>query len=65
MFGVVTDHVLEYIDKFIDANVYSKPIMAKELQGAYKMLSVVKSITTATALGLNLRSGIREMMQGM
>lgn len=65
MFGVVTKNTVEYIDKFIDINAYGNPIMAKELQGAYKCLSTIKSITTATALGLNVRSGIREMMQGM
>lgn len=65
MYGVATDNVIEYIDKFIDVNAYSKPIMDKQLGEVYKFLSTVKSITTATALGLNMRSGIREMMQGI
>lgn len=65
MYGVATDNVIEYIDKFIDVNAYGKPIMDKQLQEVYKFLSTVKSITTATALGLNMRSGIREMTQGI
>jgi hypothetical protein len=65
MYGVATDNVIEYIDKFIDVNAYGKPIMDKQLGEIYKFLSTVKSITTATALGLNMRSGIREMMQGI
>jgi hypothetical protein len=65
MYGVATDNVIEYIDKFIDVNAYGKPIMDKQLGEVYKFLSTIKSITTATALGLNMRSGIREMMQGI
>lgn len=65
MYGVATENLIEYIDKFIDVNAYGKPIMDKQLQEIYKCLSTVKSITTATALGLNLRSGVREMMQGI
>lgn len=65
MYGVATDNVIEYIDKFIDVNAYGKPIMDKQLREVYKCLSTVKSITTATALGLNMRSGVREMMQGI
>lgn len=65
MYGVATENLIEYIDKFIDVNAYGKPIMDKQLQEVYKVLSTVKSITTATALGLNMKSGIREMMQGI
>ena len=39
--------------------------MDKGLQPVYKTLAAIKKFTTATALGLNLRSGLREMMQGM
>lgn len=65
IYGVATENAIEYIDKFIDINAYGKPIMDKQLGVMYKFLSTVKSITTATALGFNVRSGIREMMQGI
>ena len=39
--------------------------MDKNLQPIYKTLAAIKKITTATALALNVRSGLREMMQGM
>lgn len=65
MYGVATEKVVDYINKYIDINVYGKPIMDEQLYSVYKCLSTVKSITSTTALGFNITSGIREMMQGI
>lgn len=64
MFGVVTENTIDYINKFIDLNVYSKPIMDPQLNSIYKALNVVKQVTTMATLGLNFKSGIRELLQG-
>ena len=65
MYGQDAENLLDYLDKYITVNIYNKPIMDKGLQPIYKTLSAIKKFTTATALGFNLRSGLREMMQGM
>lgn len=65
MFGVETEHMNDIIEKFITINAYGQPIMDKNLHFAYKCLSTVRNITGATVLGWNLRSGIRELMQGI
>ena len=65
MYGQVSDNVIEYIEKWITSNIYGQSIMETSLQPIYKTLSVVKQITTATALGFNLRSGFRELLQGV
>lgn len=64
-FGQVSDSTLDYINKYIEVNLFENPIMDEKLQPVYKMLSTIRSITGATVLGFNLRSGIRELMQGM
>lgn len=61
--GNDTQNILDAIDKYVDINMFSKPIM--DLQPIYKLLSAVRSVTGATVLGFNMRSGIRELMQGM
>lgn len=61
--GHVTKNTLDAIEKYIDVNIFSKAIM--DLKPIYKMLSTVRSVAGATVLGLNIRSGIRELMQGM
>ena len=65
MYGQEAENLLEFLDKYLTVNIYNKPIMDKGLQPVYKTLAAIKKFTTATALGLNLRSGLREMMQGM
>ena len=65
MYGQEAKNLLEFIDKYVTSNIYNKPIMDKNLQPIYKTLASIKKITTATALALNVRSGLREMMQGM
>lgn len=67
VFGVDGNYeaLMDAIDKLLDVNVYSVPIMDKSLQGVYKTLHTIKSITTATTLGLNFKSGMRELMQGV
>ena len=65
MYGNDNKEVIDYVDKFITSNVYSAPIMDEHLQGPYKVLSAIKNVTTASALGLNFRSGLRELMQGV
>lgn len=65
MYGNDNESVIQYDDKFITNIVYSSPIMDKHLQGPYKIMSAIKNVTTASALGFNFRSGIRELMQGM
>lgn len=65
MFGNLTNDTIEFIDKFVDINAYGQPIMDPKLRPLYKCLATVKNITTATTLGFNWRSGLREMMQGM
>ncbi|MBS6114972.1 hypothetical protein [Thomasclavelia spiroformis] len=65
IYGQEAKNLLEFIDKYVTSNIYNKPIMDKNLQPIYKTLAAIKKITTATALALNVRSGLREMMQGM
>lgn len=64
MFGAITQDVIDFIDKFIDINVYETPIMDSNLRTVYKCLATVKNITTAATLGFNWRSGVREFLQG-
>lgn len=64
-FGQDVSEILDYIDKYIDVNIFSKPVMDSQLQAPYKMLSAIRSFTSATVLGFNVRSGLRELMQGM
>lgn len=65
MFGVVTKDTVDYINKYLSLNVFSKPIMNPQLHSVYKALNVIKQVTTATTLGLNVRSGLKELLQGM
>ena len=65
MYGNENASSIEYIEKYITSAVYNAPIMDEHLQAPYKLLSAIKNVTTASALGLNFRSGIRELMQGM
>jgi hypothetical protein len=65
MFGISTETTADFINKYLDVNIYSTPIMDPQLHTVYKALSAVKQITTATTLGFNYRSGLRELMQGM
>lgn len=65
MYGTINKDTIDYIDKYITINVHNQPIMDKNLQPIYKVLTTVRSVTTATALAWNFKSGIREMMQGM
>lgn len=65
VFGQQIDETLEYIDKYVQLNLFSKPIMDEKLLPVYKMANAVKNVTSATVLGLNVRSGMRELMQGM
>lgn len=65
MYGQEADNLLQFLDKYLTVNIFNKPIMDKGLQPVYKVLSAVKSFTTASVLGFNIRSGLREMMQGM
>lgn len=64
MYGQVNKDVIDYIDKYVDSNVYNQSLIDPQLQPVYKMLTVIKKVTTATALGFNLRSGVRELLQG-
>ena len=64
-FGQEISETLDYLDKYIDINIFSKPVMNSQLQAPYKMLSAVRSFASATVLGFNVRSGLRELMQGM
>ncbi|MBQ0113468.1 MAG: hypothetical protein KBT03_10085 [Bacteroidales bacterium] len=65
MFGQKIDDISQYMDKYVDRNIYQKVIMDEHLQTAYKFLSTVKSVTTTMTLGMNFRSGIRELLQGV
>lgn len=65
MFGISTETTADFINRYLDVNIYSTPIMDPQLHTVYKALSAVKQITTATTLGFNYRSGLRELMQGM
>jgi hypothetical protein len=64
-FGQDVTETINYFDKYIELNVFNKPIMDKQLQTPYRFLSAIKSFTSATVLGFNMRSGLRELMQGM
>lgn len=64
MFGQKTEELDKYIQKFLDLNLYSQPIMDENLHSVYKIANVAKNITSATVLGLNIKSGMRELMQG-
>lgn len=50
MYGTINKDTIDYIDKYITINVHNQPIMDKNLQPIYKLLTTVRSITTATAL---------------
>lgn len=65
VFGQQIGNTLKYIDDYVKLNLFSKPIMDPELNRVYKMANAIKNITSATVLGLNVRSGMRELMQGM
>lgn len=56
--------LLDNIDEILSVNVYSTPVMDPSLRIPYQIASVAKNITTATALGFNYNSGIRELLQG-
>ena len=64
MFGQDIRNLNEYIEKFMNLNVYSQPIMDPNLRSVYKIANVAKNITSATVLGFNLKSGVRELLQG-
>ena len=64
MFGQDIENLNAYIKKFMDLNIYSQPIMDPNLHTVYKIANVAKNITSATVLGLNVKSGIRELLQG-
>lgn len=65
MFGVDIRNVSKYIDEYLKVNVYKQPIMDEKLVPYYKKLGVVRDIISATSLGFNYRSGIREMVSGI
>ena len=50
--------------KYIKANVLNQRIMDKNLQAIYRPIAALKKVFTATALGLNYVSGLRELLQG-
>lgn len=63
VFGQQANKTLEYIDKYVRVNLFNDPIM--EMKSVYKVMSTIKKVTSATVLGFNFRSGLRELMQGM
>jgi len=62
--GAEMSNIEEYIGKYLDKVLYGNPIMEKSLQPAYKILHAFKDITSKLTLGFNLRSGMREILQG-
>ena len=62
--GQKLENVSEHINKYIKRVVYGEPIMEKSLQGFYRFASLLKDITSKFVLGGNLRSGLREILQG-
>lgn len=65
IYGEPATGIIDYVDKFITKNVYSKPIMDSGIYPVHKLVSAVKDVATYTTLGWNYRSGIRELLQGM
>jgi hypothetical protein len=65
MFGVKVDNIAQYIDDYLKVNIYKQPIMDEKLVPYYKTLGVVRDVISATSLGFNYRSGIREMVSGI
>jgi hypothetical protein len=65
MYGQLSDNVVEYIDKYIDINIYNQTIIkGSSMQRVHKMMNTIQRVTTATTLGFNFRSGLRELLQG-
>jgi hypothetical protein len=52
-------------DRYVNLILFDSPIMDETLQGPYRVLNVIKNLASTTVLGLNYKSGMREMMQGM
>ena len=65
LYGQKIDNLLEFIKKYTQLNVYNEPIMDEGLRPAYKFMSMLKQVATASTLGLNLKSGTRETLQGI
>jgi hypothetical protein len=64
-YGQKVDNLIEFIKKYTQLNIYNEPIMDEGLQSAYKFMAMLKQVATATTLGFNLKSGIRETLQGI
>ena len=65
MYGIKVENMNKYIDDYIKVNVYNQPIMDEKLQPYYKYAGVIRDVVSATSLGFNYRSGIREMVSGI
>lgn len=65
MFGVKVDNINQYIDDYVNLNIYNKPIMEENLVPIYRFLGPIKDMMNGVAMGFNVRSGIREMVSGI
>jgi hypothetical protein len=65
MYGIEIKNMNKYIDDYIKINIYNQPIMDEKLQPYYRYAGIIRDVVTATSLGFNYRSGIREMVSGI
>ena len=64
--GVNIPNIEKFVEKYVDYNVFLKPIREKSLTALSRMVSTLKNITSTASLGLfNMRPFAREMLVSM
>ena len=59
------ENIKKTFDKLVKSKVYNESIVDDKLQPLLKFLNVIKSGFTAMTLSLNVRSFLRESLQGI